>query len=770
MRKPDPKKDLTMSYRSFHKSLCSAVLLTVTLISLAGAALAETPLQPVRDRDGKAFMLRLPVPETDGDEANRGGALPPEEVAKQTLDTYGSYFGIRDTSEFSPSKTISDEVGTSVRFQRRVGGIPVLNDEMIVHLDGQNRAKSINGSYETFTLEANRQESISLPDAQQVAKNTFKAEFGVDDADVSKVEEYIITPENQSGKAHSTYAVTAVSPMAGEDRTYFIDKASQEIVKVTNSARYMDRRVYNCSNTGSWSCPSQLYDANYDYTFGRREGITTPRGPNPDTQYGYDGMEDTDKMYDYLGAAHNYWNQYGLNGANNLGGTGNGGFMPFTRTGSYVLVDHLWGPCPDNASYIGNMGQFNFCARSGVAADVVGHEYFHAVVWFAFSPNGTEYTGHIGALEEASGDIFGEALEKEVSLSNPPSNDWHHFPQAADGRRRLSNPPSVIDDANNTPFPDRFGSSNVYCGSDDNGGIHHNSTIFSKAAYLMAEGGSFNGCNISGIGFQNVQDILHHAWVTYFERNTSFNQAVIAMHQACLDLFSVSNPASCDTVTAALQATELDQLGYCADPEGLQAYTPACAVPAVVPGVVEAARPTAVEEDLFSPNEHVWSLGSGWQGVTEVDVYVSQSTAVLVEGADIVSIEGSPVRVNLDPDGSFVTPLWTADRTGFFEIIVDGNLDGIYQSATDSSTSFEVRALVDGDGLCYAGEHWTTSEDCHNQPLDCGCSGQNVYCSNMLSDSVNRYRCLSLLPVGSPRKALQSNETVIGFGGGPVGP
>jgi hypothetical protein len=47
--------------------------------------------------------------------------------------------------------------------------------------------------------------------------------------------------------------------------------------------------------------------------------------------------------------------------------------------------------------------------------------------------------------------------------------------------------------------PDKMSSSFFYKGSSDGGGVHTNSGVNNKAAYLMTDGGSFGGKVITGL-------------------------------------------------------------------------------------------------------------------------------------------------------------------------------------------------------------------------------------------------------------------------------
>ena len=104
-----------------------------------------------------------------------------------------------------------------------------------------------------------------------------------------------------------------------------------------------------------------------------------------------------------------------------------------------------------------------------VSLDNVGHEYTHGVDYFAIkdaygNPAGLTYRRESGALSESFADIFGEAVENY----SQGSSDWISGEGTFPPFRSLKNPTSG-------GYPDKFYSSNYYCGGTDHGGVHNNS-------------------------------------------------------------------------------------------------------------------------------------------------------------------------------------------------------------------------------------------------------------------------------------------------------
>ena len=87
--------------------------------------------------------------------------------------------------------------------------------------------------------------------------------------------------------------------------------------------------------------------------------------------------------------------------------------------------------------------------------------------------------------------------------------------------------------------PDHY--SNRYEGTEDNGGVHINSTISTHAFYLFVEGGTnrTSGIKVGGIGFENIADaeeIFYRGFTRYLGPNSNFGAARDATLQAARDL------------------------------------------------------------------------------------------------------------------------------------------------------------------------------------------------------------------------------------------
>jgi thermolysin len=171
-----------------------------------------------------------------------------------------------------------------------------------------------------------------------------------------------------------------------------------------------------------------------------------------------------------------------------------------------------------------------FVSLSG-GLDVVAHELTHAVTDFS---SDLIYQNESGALNEAMSDIFGTLVEHHEN-NNPDyeiGEDIYTPGTPNDALRSMSDPTKYND-------PDHY--SVRYTGTGDNGGVHINSGIINKAAYLLAVGGTHYGVTVPAIGNDKVGAIYYRANTVYLTASSNFSQARAALVQAASDLYGATS-------------------------------------------------------------------------------------------------------------------------------------------------------------------------------------------------------------------------------------
>ncbi len=76
-----------------------------------------------------------------------------------------------------------------------------------------------------------------------------------------------------------------------------------------------------------------------------------------------------------------------------------------------------------------------------------------------------------------------------------------------------------------------------YTGTQDNGGVHINSGIVNKAAYLLGNGGTFYNVSVTGIGVPKLGAIYYRALNVYLTPNSNFSSLRAAVVQSAKDLY-----------------------------------------------------------------------------------------------------------------------------------------------------------------------------------------------------------------------------------------
>jgi len=213
-----------------------------------------------------------------------------------------------------------------------------------------------------------------------------------------------------------------------------------------------------------------------------------------------------------------YWNNHGRDSIDNAGMT----------IKSYV--HYSFGYC--NAFWDGSrMTYGDNTGGSGcfiVVDDVVGHEMTHGVTEFE---SGLIYSYQSGAINESFSDIWGEWIDLTNGKGNDtPEVSWLIGEDTSIGAIRSMKDPTTFGD------PDRMDSPYYYHGSGDNGGVHYNSGVGNKAAYLITDGDTFNGYTVTGIGITKAAEIYYEVQTNILTPSSNYYALYLGLYQACINL------------------------------------------------------------------------------------------------------------------------------------------------------------------------------------------------------------------------------------------
>ncbi len=190
-----------------------------------------------------------------------------------------------------------------------------------------------------------------------------------------------------------------------------------------------------------------------------------------------------------------------------------------------------------------------------VTDDVVAHELTHGVTE---KESGLIYAFQQGAINESFSDIWGEFVDQTNGKgTDTAAVKWLMGEDTSIGAiRNMKNPPAFKD-------PDRMGSPLYYTGSQDSCGVHSNSGVGNKAAYLITDGDTFNGYTNTGIGIAKAAAIYYEAQTNILTLTSNYHSLYDALNTACATLTGGADgitSADCVEVNKALLATEMNLL------------------------------------------------------------------------------------------------------------------------------------------------------------------------------------------------------------------
>ncbi|MGH9201629.1 MAG: M4 family metallopeptidase, partial [Vicinamibacterales bacterium] len=453
---------------------------------------------------------------------------PPDVAARSYLSVCGSLFGLEGSpSELGLERTTTTEDERSVvRFQQRYNGIPVFGGEVIVQLDRDRNIVSTTGKVLPQPRLGTRP-TITSATAARTAREAAAAAHGV------ALQDLVVEPP-----ALWIYSETLVGPRRGAPilvwRTevtsidslpirelVLVDAHRGSVALQFNQAETARQRLTYTANNSSALPGTLVCDESNPTCAGGDAHATSAHIYAGDTYDFYLSNHGRDS-YDGLGAALRSTVHYSF------------GYSNAFWTGTQMVYG-------DGAGF-------------ALADDVVGHELTHGV---------TEYTSNLfyyyqsGAINESFSDMWGEFVDLTNGRGNDASNVRWLMGEDVTGLgaiRSMSNPPAFGD-------PDRIMSPLYYLGTGDGGGVHTNSGVNNKAAFLMVDGGTFNGHTITGLGILKSAKIYYEAQTNLLTSGSDYGDLYNALFQACNNLIGTSGivPADCQEVREAALAVEMNQ-------------------------------------------------------------------------------------------------------------------------------------------------------------------------------------------------------------------
>ncbi|MDS0527986.1 M4 family metallopeptidase [Clostridium sp. SHJSY1] len=456
------------------------------------------------------------------------------------IDENKSLFNLDSVqNELKVEKSETDSLGfTHVTMDQYIEGLPIKDKKISLHYDKNGQATNVTGDVENkiSTISKLGNKSISSDEAVEIAKKEFKYTKLAYEPVVETIA-YI-----KDGQAYKTYKVNIkfYEPKITNYDVY-VEASSGTIINKEDKIRYDGATTGTGLSVDGTTKPLNLYLSSGKYQFkdttraSSGSQILTYTANNREVEPGTLFTSTTKTVsstsakaavsaHYYAGVVYDFYkNLFGRVSIDNRG-------MNLTSTVHYGsgYNNAFW----DGSQMVygdGDGDQFTYFSGD---LDVVGHEMTHGVTERTANLN---YSYQSGALNESMSDVLGVLIQtydkynvKNGGTWSFNASDWVVGDQIytpsipGDALRSLANP-TLYDQ------PDNMG--DYYSTSSDNGGVHTNSGIPNKAAYLVAK----------SIGNEKTAKIYYRGLTTYMTSTTNFSKARKALVQAATDLYGSSS-------------------------------------------------------------------------------------------------------------------------------------------------------------------------------------------------------------------------------------
>ena len=493
---------------------------------------------------------------------------------------------ITDPSDFKITQLDADELGFEhYRMKQTYKNLPVYGGEIIMHAKG-GKIVSMNGAYFptpdittiTPTLTATDAETVIVTDFK--SKNIYKP---ITDNILKQIggtafkSELVVYHVNDKYDAERlTWHVVAFSS-AVHRFEYFIDAQTGKILnQIETSCTFFNEEIGKLKNENLTAINPPLdgsttinttdllgisrtintyQSGGTYYMIDATRGMFKPSQSNfPNSPVGViqtlDNGNTDDGPANFVTTSNNnnwsktavsaqynagvtylyYLNTFGRNSINGQGGNINS-FINVTDQ-SAGMDNAYWN---GEAMYYGNGKDYFYPLVGGL--DVAGHEISHGVIQ---NTANLRYQDESGALNESYADVMGSLIDRaNWTIGETVIKDKNTFPTGF--LRDLSNPHNGGSKVGQGGYQPAI-VSEMYLGSQDNGGVHINSGVPNFAYYKFASDAS--------VGKTVAEQVYYRALVKYLVASSNFKDMRAAIEASVKDLY----PTNTAALTAAQNA------------------------------------------------------------------------------------------------------------------------------------------------------------------------------------------------------------------------
>lgn len=521
----------------FKKLLLLSLVLTliVSLPLISVNAQSTTKDMKYNDRFGTPQFISGNLTEPSG--------LDKNEILFNYLDKEKDLFKFDGNADknFKIEEKNVDSLGyTFYRLQQMYNNTPIFGFTQTVHINQQGVITAVSGVVAP-NLDKDSNLKLTKKISEKTALDTAIADLGfTPEFEVEPTSSLVVYVDNDNA-AHYSYLINLnfLYPEPG-NWTYIIDAVTGDIHLSYNEIDTLTGTTVTGTGVGVLGDQKSFYSLLSSSTYylqdnTRGNGVLTYDARNRRVTPGYlwaDADNILNATYDHAAVDAHYYAGKTYDYYNNVFGRNS-----FDDNGAQIISTVHYSRSYNNAFWNGYQmvygdGDGTLMIELSGGIDVVAHELTHAV---------TDYTADLiyqyesGALNESMSDVFGTAVEF-YDNRNP---DWLigediYTPLTAGDALRSMEDPTLYGD------PDHY--SNLYTGTSDNGGVHTNSGIMNKAAYLMSEGGTHYNVTVQGIGIDKMTAIFYRSLTQYLTASSNFSHMRSAAVQSATDLYGANSP------------------------------------------------------------------------------------------------------------------------------------------------------------------------------------------------------------------------------------
>jgi thermolysin len=479
-----------------------------------------------------------------------------KQISRNVLKGRAAARAIGNPDEYKAKRVEIDELKMAhTHFQQFMGDVPVWEGEAIVHLESDGQPASVTDELKD-NIAIDTTPNLSKDDAIAAVKREYRGWRALTappevDLWIYRGEDrdhlaYRIQLRREDGTANTSMPVFFIDAHTG-DKVFEYDNLQ---TAGTGSSLYSGSVSIDTSGSGTSFYMEDTVRKQGTFNMNNTGDVNTGTGG---TQSRY---TDTDNIWNtsaqqagvdaHYGAAKTFDYYQSTFGRNGIDGNYGPGSTTAATNGAIALTPSRvhFGSRYNNAFWNGSSMTYGDGDGTQftplVTLDIAGHEMTHGVTE---RTAGLTYSKESGALNEAISDIFGSMVERYARGGVTDSNTWKIGEQAytpgtaGDALRRMDNPNAVGD-------PDHY-SLRLYSGTctpsntNDQCGVHTNSSIVNHTFYLIAAGGTnrVSGVAVPSIGPDAAAKIFYRALTVYMTSGTTFSGARTATLNAATDLY-----------------------------------------------------------------------------------------------------------------------------------------------------------------------------------------------------------------------------------------